>query len=108
SADDVIISKTLEGTISSWNRAAERIFGYTAEEAIGRNIKLIIPTELHSEEDEILARLRRGEKIDHFQTIRQTKAGRRIDISLTVSPIREAAGPVTGPPKRAREFCRAK
>jgi PAS domain S-box-containing protein len=103
SADDAIISKTLVGTITSWNKAAERIFGYTAEEAVGRNIKLIIPTELHSEEDEILARLRRGEKIDHFQTIRQAKDGRRIDISLTVSPIRDAAGNVTGASKVARD-----
>jgi PAS domain S-box-containing protein len=94
SADDVIISKTLEGIVTYWNKAAERIFGYTAEEAVGRNIKLIIPTDLHPEEDEILARLRRGEKIDHFQTIRQAKDGRRIDISFTVSPIRDAAGNV--------------
>src|SRR6202040_1681942 len=96
SADDVIISKTLEGTITSWNKAAERIFGYTTEEAVGRNIKLIIPTDLHSEEDEILAQLRRGEKIDHFQTIRQAKDGHRIDISLTVSPIRDASGHIIG------------
>jgi len=104
SADDVIISKTLEGIITYWNKAAERIFGYTAEEAVGRNIKLIIPTDLPSEEDEILARLRRGEKIDHFQTIRQTKDGRRIDISLAVSPIRDAAGNVIGASKVARDI----
>ena len=104
SADDVIISKTLEGTITYWNRAAARIFGYTAEEAVGRNIKLIIPTDLHPEEDEILTRLRRGEKIDHFQTIRQTKDGRRIDISLAVSPIRDASGNVIGASKVARDI----
>src|SRR6266478_8400594 len=104
SADDVIISKTLEGIITYWNKAAERIFGYTAEEAVGRNIKLIIPTDLHPEEDEILARLRRGEKIDHFQTIRQAKDRRRIDISLTVSPIRDAAGNVIGASKVARDI----
>ena len=104
SADDAIVSKTLEGTITSWNKAAERIFGYTAEEAVGRNIKLIIPTNLHSEEDEILARLRRGEKIDHFQTIRQAKDGHRIDISLTVSPIRDAAGHIIGASKVARDI----
>ena len=104
SADDVIVSKDLEGTITSWNKAAERIFGYTAEEAVGRNIKLIIPTDLHSEEDEILARLRRGEKIDHFQTTRQAKDGRRVDISLTVSPIRDSAGNVTGASKVARDI----
>src|SRR5690242_9047524 len=104
SADDVIVSKDLEGTITSWNKAAERIFGYTAEEAVGRNIKLIIPTDLHSEEDEILARLRRGEKIDHFQTTRQAKDGRRVDISLTVSPIRDSSGNVTGASKVARDI----
>ncbi len=104
SADEVIVSKNLEGTITSWNKAAERIFGHTAEEAVGRNIKLIIPTDLHSEEDEILARLRRGEKIEHFQTIRQAKDGRSIDISLTVSPIRDAAGNVTGASKVARDI----
>jgi PAS domain S-box-containing protein len=104
SADDVIVSKTLDGIITSWNRAAERTFGYSAEEAIGRSVKLIIPTELHSEEDEILARLRQGEQIDHYQTVRQTKDGRRLDISLTVSPVRDTNGNIIGASKVARDI----
>ena len=73
SSDDAIVSKTLDGVITSWNRGAERIFGYTAEEAIGQNIKLIIPLERHPEEDNVLAQIRRGEKVDHFQTVRRAK-----------------------------------
>src|ERR1700687_4133497 len=92
SSDDAIISKTLEGTITSWNRAAERIFGYTAAEAIGQRITLIIPPERHAEEDDVLAQIGRGEKVEHFETIRQTKDGRRLNISLTISPVRDAQG----------------
>src|ERR1700746_1971392 len=81
SSDDAIVSKTLEGKILSWNRGAARIFGYEAHEAIGQPITIIIPPELHAEEQQILDKLRRGERIDHFDTVRITKDGRRIDIS---------------------------
>jgi PAS domain S-box-containing protein len=104
SSDDAIVSKTLDGVITSWNRAAERIFGYTAEEAIGQHITLIIPLERHHEEDNVLNHIRRGEKIDHFETIRQTKDGRRINISLTVSPVRNATGKIIGASKVARDI----
>jgi PAS domain S-box-containing protein len=104
SSDDAIVSKTLDGIITTWNRAAERMFGYTAEEAVGRHITLIIPPERHSEEDGVLARLRRGEMIDHFQTVRQTKDGRKLNISLTVSPIRDGRGVIIGASKIARDI----
>ncbi len=98
------MSKTLDGVILSWNRAAERIFGWTAAEAVGRHITLIIPRERWPEEDDILARLRRGERIDHFETIRITKDGRLIDISLTVSPVRDASGRIVAASKIARDI----
>src|SRR5690242_808560 len=104
SSDDPIVSQTTDGIITSWNHGAERIFGYSAEEAIGQHITLIIPPERHPEEDYVLAQLRRGEKIDHFETVRQTKDGRRLDISLTVSPIRDANGKVIGASKVARDI----
>ncbi|HXH83000.1 MAG TPA: PAS domain S-box protein [Candidatus Tectomicrobia bacterium] len=103
SADDAIVSKDLDGVILSWNRAAARMFGWTAAEAIGRHITLIIPEERRAEEDEILARIRRGEGIDHFETVRATKDGRRLDISLTVSPVRDADGRIVGASKIARD-----
>ena len=104
SSDDAIVSKTLEGVITSWNRAAERIFGYTAAEAVGRHISLIIPEERRGEESEVLARLVRGERIDHFETVRRAKDGRRVDISLTVSPVRNSAGRIIGASKVARDI----
>ena len=104
SSDDAIVSKTLDGVITSWNRAAEHLFGYSASEAIGRHIFLIIPADRIDEENDVLARLRRGEKIDHFETVRQTKDGRRIPISLTVSPIRDATGTIVGASKVARDI----
>lgn len=104
SSDDAIVSKTLDGVITSWNRSAERIFGYTPEEAVGQHITLIIPKERHAEEREVLARLVRGERIDHFETIRQAKDGRRVDISLTVSPVRNATGRIVGASKVARDI----
>jgi PAS domain S-box-containing protein len=104
SSDDAIISKTLEGVITSWNRAAERLFGYSAGEAIGQNILLIIPPDRHREEDDVLSRLRRGEKIDHFETVRRTKDGRLIPISLTVSPMRDSQGTLIGASKVARDI----
>jgi len=104
SSDDAIISKDLNGIISSWNTAAERIFGYSAQEAIGQPITIIIPPELHEEEAQILKRLRNGERIEHFETVRVTKAGKRINISLTVSPIKDSSGRVTGASKIARDI----
>ncbi len=103
SSDDIIVSKTLQGIITSWNPAAERILGYSAEEAVGRHITLIIPRERWSEEDDVLARIGRGERVDHFETVRQAKDGRRLQISLTVSPIRDAEGNVVGASKVARD-----
>ncbi|MEX2218142.1 MAG: PAS domain S-box protein [Phycisphaerales bacterium] len=103
SSDDAIISKDLTGTITSWNRGAERIFGYTAGEAIGRHITLIIPEALRDEEARILERLRRNERIEHFQTVRQARDGRLLDISLTISPVRDGAGRVIGASKVARD-----
>jgi PAS domain S-box-containing protein len=104
SSDDAIIGKTLDGRIVSWNAAAERIFGYTAEEAVGQSIGLIIPEERWSEEQEILAKLRRGERVDHYETVRVTKDGQRLDISLTSSPIRDASGRIIGASKVARNI----
>jgi PAS domain S-box-containing protein len=104
SSDDAIVGKTLDGIITSWNRAAEAMFGYTGAETLGRHISLIIPPERRAEEDEVLARLRRGEKVDHFETERQAKDGRRLNISLTVSPIRDANGRVIGASKVARDI----
>ena len=105
SSDDAIISKTLDGVITSWNAGAERIFGYTPEEAIGQPItKILIPDDRLAEEEDILARLRRGERVDHFATVRKTKSGRLIDVSVTISPIRNAAGVVTGASKVARDI----
>ena len=91
-SDDAIITKNLEGVISSWNTGAQRMFGYTAAEAIGQPITIIIPPELHEEEMEILRRLRTGERIEHYETWRVSKDGRRIDVSVTISPIRDAGG----------------
>ena len=103
SSDDAIISKTLDGVVTSWNRGAERIFGWTAAEAVGRHITLIIPEDRRAEETEVLARLRRGEAIDHFDTVRIAKDGRLLEISLTVSPIRDSTGRVVGASKIARD-----
>ena len=108
SADDAIISKNLSGIIQTWNRAAERIFGYTAKEAIGQPILLTIPPALHDEEKNILARLGRGERIDHYETVRRRKDGRLIDVSLTVSPVRDARGMIIGASKIARDISEQK
>ncbi len=104
SSDDAIVSKTLDGTILSWNAGAQRLFGYTPEEAIGLPITLIVPPERHDEERLILARLCRGERVEHFETVRMAKDGRRMDISLTISPIRNAEGRVVGASKIARNI----
>jgi PAS domain S-box-containing protein len=108
SSDDAIVSKTLEGRIRSWNAGAERIFGYTAAEVIGQPITIIIPHELRDEEQRILDQVRRGERIEHFDTIRITKDGRRIPISLTVSPVRDSRGEIVGASKVARDVSERK
>jgi PAS domain S-box-containing protein len=104
SSHDAIISKTLQGIVRSWNTGAERLFGYTAQEAIGQPITFLIPTERQDEEHEILARLARGERIEHFETVRVGKGGRQLDVSLTVSPIRDASGEIVGASKIARDI----
>lgn len=106
SSDDAIISKDLNGVIMSWNAGAERIFEYTPEEAVGQHITLIIPQELREEENEILRRLRAGQVIEHFETIRVAKSGRRLNISLTISPIRDEQGRIIGASKIARDISR--
>ena len=108
SSDDAIISKDLNGTILSWNAGAERLFGYTPDEAVGRSITLIIPPERLDEERDILDRLGRGQQIEHFETVRVRKDGRRLDISLTVSPIRNGEGRVVGASKVARDVTERK
>jgi PAS domain S-box-containing protein len=108
SSDDAIISKTLDGQITSWNAGAARIFGYKAEEMIGQPITRIIPPELHPQERQILAQLRRGEHIDHYETVRVAKDGRLIEISLTVSPLRDKSGNVIGASKVGRDITERK
>ena len=108
SSDDAIISKNLDGIITSWNKSAVRIFGYSPEEAIGQHITLIIPPERHSEESDILARLRRGDRVDHFHTVRKRKDGSLLDVSLTISPVRDSSGRVIGASKVARDITEQK
>jgi PAS domain S-box-containing protein len=108
SSDDAIISKDLTGIVRSWNKGAERIFGYTADEMIGRSITLLIPPERLNEEPSIVERIRRGERIDHYETIRQRKDGDRIHISLTVSPVKNSSGRVIGASKIARDITEKK
>ena len=108
SSDDAILSKDLNGIITTWNRGAESIFGYSAEEAIGKPVTILIPPERHGEEATILERLRRGERIDHYETVRIRKDGSRVDISLTISPIRNAEGKVVGASKIARDISERK
>jgi PAS domain S-box-containing protein len=104
SSDDAIISKSLDGVIRSWNAAAERLFGYTSDEAVGRHISMVIPPDRIAEEDHIIATLRAGTRIDHFETERIRKNGQRILVSLTVSPIRDEAGMVIGASKIVRDI----
>lgn len=104
SSDDAIVSKSLDGVITSWNRGAERVFGYTADEAIGQPITIVIPRDRHDEERTILTQIRRGERIDHFETVRQRKDGSQIVISLTVSPVKLPNGEIVGASKIARDI----
>ncbi len=108
SADDAIISKTLDGVITSWNKSAERIFGYPAEEVIGKPILILIPPDHYNEEPAILERIKNGERIEHYETVRITKAGKLIDIALTISPIKDANGKIIGASKIAREVTEIK
>jgi PAS domain S-box-containing protein len=108
SSNDAIISKSLDGIITSWNRGAERLFGYTAEEVIGKAVTILIPEDRMSEEPEILERIRRGKRVDHYDTVRRRKDGSLIDISLTVSPLKDADGRIIGASKIARDITERK
>jgi two-component system CheB/CheR fusion protein len=108
SSHDAIVSKTLDGTILTWNQGAQRLFGYTPEEAIGRSILMLIPPERRDEEPALIARVTRGEIIDHFETVRIAKGGARLDISLTLSPVRTGDGTITGVSKVARDISQQK
>jgi PAS domain S-box-containing protein len=104
SSDDAIISKDLDGSVTSWNQAAERMFGYRAAEIVGKSIRVIIPADRQNEEDDVLRRIRKGEKVDHFETVRRRKDGSAIAVSLTVSPIHGSDGRVIGASKIARDI----
>src|SRR5689334_11527031 len=104
SSDDAIVSKTLDGVITSWNGGAERMFGWPAPMAIGKHITLIVPEDRRAEEDDVLARLRLGEFISHFETVRIARDGRLIDVSLSVSPVRDRFGRIVGASKVARDI----
>ena len=108
SSNDSVVSKTLDGIVTSWNHAAVRMFGYEPSEIIGQPITRIIPPELHREEERILAKLRRGERIEHYETVRVRKDGRRIDVSLSVSPVRDRSGRLIGAAKVARDISQRK
>ena len=108
SSEDAIVSKDLDGVILTWNRGAERLFGYTAEEAVGSPITMIMPNDRLAEEPEILERIRKGERIQHFETVRRRKDGSLVDISLTISPIRDAYGKIVGASKIARDITELK
>jgi len=108
SAEDAIVSKDLNGIVTSWNKAAERIFGYTADEMIGKPIAILIPVDHADEELQILERIRRGERIEHYQTIRRRKDGRNIDVSVTLSPIRDRIGRIVGASKITRDITERK
>jgi PAS domain S-box-containing protein len=108
SSDDAIVSKTLDGIITSWNKGAERIFGYMAEEIVGKSIRVLIPPEYQGEEDTIIERIRGGHRIEHYETIRQRKHGSLITVSLTVSPVKNAEGKIIGASKIARDITERK
>jgi PAS domain S-box-containing protein len=104
SSEDAVLTKDLNGLITSWNHGARRLFGYAAEEVIGKPVTILIPAERHNEEPTMLARIRRGERIDHYETVRQRKDGSTVDISLTVSPVRNPEGEIVGASKIARDI----
>ena len=104
SSDDAIIAKSLEGVITFWNPAAERLFGYAAHEIVGRSISVLMPAERHDDMESILGRIRRGERVDHYETVRLSKDGRKIAVSLSVSPVKDAAGRIVGAAKIARDI----
>lgn len=104
SSNDAIVAKDLDGTITDWNKGAERLFGYRSEEVVGKSIKVLIPTERHDEETDILARIRAGDRVDGYETIRVRKDGSLIDVSLTISPIRDRSGRIVGASKIARDI----
>src|ERR1043165_4531625 len=108
SSDDAIVGKTLDSIVRSWNRAASRMFGYAPNEIIGRPVTVLMPPELQSQETEIVSKLSRGERIEHFETTRVRKDGTRIEVSLSVSPIREPSGRIIGAAKLARDISEAK
>ncbi len=108
SSEDAIISKDLNGTIMSWNRGAEHLFGYRPDEVIGKPITILIPSDRHDEEREILRRIRQGDRMDHYETIRQCQSGARVEVSLTVSPLRDKAGVIIGASKIARNITERK
>jgi PAS domain S-box-containing protein len=107
-SDDAIVTKDLSGTITTWNNGAERLFGYTAEEAIGQHITMLIPPDRRSEEDGIIERIRRGQRVDNFDTVRRHKTGSLLDISVGISPIKNAQGKVVGASKIARNISERK
>ena len=104
SSNDAIVSKTLDGIVTSWNAGATRLFGFHPNEIVGQSIRRIIPPELHDEENDILAKLGRGERIENYDTVRITKDGRRIDVSLSISPVRDRSGKLVGASKVARDI----
>jgi PAS domain S-box-containing protein len=108
SSDDAIISKDLNGIVTSWNNAAERLFGYTAAEIVGQTVTILIPFDRQHEEPEILSRLRRGERVSHFETVRKRKDGSLLDISLTISPVKDRNGKIIGASKIARDITERK
>jgi PAS domain S-box-containing protein len=108
SSDDAIVSKNLDGIITSWNAGAERVFGYSAVEAVGQPITIVIPQDRRHEEPEILARIRRGGRVDHFETVRHRKDGELIAVSLTISPVRNVKGEIVGASKIARDITEQK
>src|SRR5215813_9412348 len=108
SSNDAIISKRLDGVITTWNAAAEKLFGYSEAEAVSQPITLIIPPDLHDEEMDILRRLRAGERIEHYETRRVTRDGRFLDVSITISPVRDAGGTIVGASKILRDITETK
>lgn len=107
-SEDAIVAKDLNGIITSWNKGAKRVFGYEADEVIGKSVSILIPPERHDEEPAILQRIRRGQRIEHYETVRQRKDGTLIDISLSVSPLADATGVIVGASKIARDITEQK